>query len=314
MGELNPQMAEILAWIAKEGEGRPKRSELSAPEARAQMKAMFEAMWNTDRPVLWAVGDHVVDGPRGPIRVRLYDPGAPTPSPALVYFHGGGWVIGDLDTHDGVCRHLAKRAGIRVLSVDYRLAPEHPFPAPLEDCAAALGHAIERGGALGIDGNRVAVGGDSAGANLALASLLQRRDGGGRLPVCGVLIHGAYGAGEDTESHRRYGDGTYVLSTEDMRWFWGHYLGGADPLQPLAAPLRAGLRGLPPLLVTAAEIDPLADDSRRLVARLKEAGVEHLFALWPGVTHACMHMTSHLDCARTHVQDVALWLRERLSG
>jgi acetyl esterase len=171
---------------------RPERVSLSPIEARAQMNATFEAFWNADRPTLWAVYNQEIRGPQGMIRVRLYDPGLARPAPCLIYLHGGGWVIGTLDSHDGVCRRLALAGDFLVASVEYRLAPEHKFPAGLEDCVAAARWLAAHGTDWGIDAARLAIGGDSAGANLALATLLSLRDAGASLMRGGLLIYGAY--------------------------------------------------------------------------------------------------------------------------
>jgi acetyl esterase len=315
MPELNPQMAKILELMQEAMKDRPERVTLSPVEARAQTNATFEAFWNADRPPLWAVYNHEIPGPARQIRVRLYDPGVARPAPCLIYFHGGGWVICSLDTHDGACRRLAMAGDFMVASVDYRLAPEHKFPAGLEDCVAAVRWMAAHGADWGIDPGRLAIGGDSAGANLALATLLSLRDAGANPVRAGLLIYGAYAVDTDTPSQSAYGDGSYIVSTEDMRWFWDHYLRGeADKRNPLAAPLHADLRRLPPLLVTACEFDPLLDDGKRLVARLEEAGTPHRYAFWPGVTHACIHMTRMLDVAQTHIEDMGSWVREQLSA
>jgi acetyl esterase len=314
MPQLDPQMAAILALIAEAMKDRPARTTLPAAEARAQTNATFEAFWNTDRPTLWAVYNHMIPGPQAPIRIRLYDPGVTRPAPCLVYIHGGGWVICSLDTHDGLCRRLAQAGQLLVASVDYRLAPEHPFPAGLEDCLAAVRWIAANGGDWGIDTGRLAIGGDSAGANLALAALLSLRDAGEPPMRAGALIYGAYDPDLDTPSRQAYGDGSYILSADDMRWFWNHYLGEADRRDPLAAPLHADLADLPPLLVTAAEFDPLLDDSARLVARLEAAGTPHRYVVWPGVTHACLHMTRMLDAAQRHIEDIAAWARAQVAA
>ena len=150
MPELNPQMAAILALVAEAMKDRPERTALSPVDARAQTNATTEAFWNADRPVIWAVYNHEIPGPGGGIRcLRLYDPGIPRPAPCLIYIHGGGWVICSLDTHDGVCRRLAQAGGFLVASVDYRLAPEDKFPAPLEDCVAAVRWLAKHGWRLG---------------------------------------------------------------------------------------------------------------------------------------------------------------------
>jgi len=318
MPELNSQMAEILAVIAEGMEGRPERISLSPVEARAQGNATFEPFWNADRPILWAVYNHELPGAQGPLRVRLYDPGVERPAPCLIYLHGGGWVIGSLDSHDGVCRRLAQAGGLMVASVDYRLAPEHKFPAGLEDCVAAVRWIAAQGQRWGIDPARLAIGGDSAGGNLALASLLSLREEGTPSLKAGLLIYGAYlpyTAETETASQRAFGDGSYVLSQAEMRWFWGHYVSGpADDRNPLAVPMLAELGGLPPLMVTAAEFDPLLDDSTQLVARLEAAGAPHRYVLWPGVTHACIHMTRMLDVAQSHIAEMGAWLRAQLQA
>lgn len=315
MPELNPQMAEILALIEVALKDRPDRVTLPPVEVRAVTNATFEAFWNADRPTLWMVYNHEIPGPRGPIRVRLYDPGVARPAPCLIYIHGGGWVMCSLDTHDGACRRLAQAGQFMVASVDYRLAPEHKFPAGLDDCVAAVRWIAAHGEDWGIDPARLAIGGDSAGGNLSLATLLSLRDAGEAPLSAGLLIYGAFSEETDTASQRAYGDGSYILSSEEMRWFWNHYVNDpADHENPLAVPLRADLQGLPPLMVTAAEFDPLLDDSTRLVARLEAAGVPHRYVLWPGVTHACIHMTRMLDVAQDHILDMAGWVRGQLGN
>ncbi len=317
MPELNPQMVEILALVEEAMKDRPERVTLSAVEARAQASATFEAFWNADRPIVWAVYNHEIPGPRGPIRIRLYDPGIERPAPCLIFLHGGGWVICNLDSHDGICRRLAQAGGFLVASVDYRLAPEHKFPTGLDDCVAAARWLAANGRDWGIDTRRLAIGGDSAGGNLALAALLSLRDAGAAPLRAGLLIYGAYAAYTaefESASQRAFGDGSYILSSADMAWFWNHYINcPADNQNPLAAPLLADLGGLPPLMLAAAEFDPLLDDSTRLVAKLEAARVPHRYVLWPGVTHACIHMTRMLDVAQTHIEDMAAWVRERLT-
>ncbi len=307
MPEPNPQMAAILALIAEAMKDRPERTSLSPVEARAQTSATTEAFWNADRPVIWAVYNHEIPGPGGPVRIRLYDPGIARPAPCLVYVHGGGWVICNLDSHDGVCRRLAQAGGFLVASIDYRLAPEHKFPAGLDDCIAAVRWIATQGADWGIDTSRLAIGGDSAGANLALATLLSRRDQDESPLLAGLLIYGAYAAytaDSETASQKAFGDGSHILSRDDMRWFWDHYVRDeSDNRNPLAVPLLADLRGLPTLMVTAAELDPLLDDSTALVARLEAAGVPYRYVLWPGVTHASIQMTRMLDVAKDHIED-----------
>lgn len=260
--------------------------------------------------------DLALPGPAGPIRARLYRPaGAASPPPGVVVFaHGGGWTFGSIETHEGTARTLAGLSGCAVLSVDYRLAPEHPFPAPLDDVLAAV--AFVQGGGLGegVDGARIALAGDSAGANLALGALLALRDAGRPMPVTATLFYGCFAPLFDTQSHRRFGDGTYLLGSANMRWYWANFLGNDDfdGAPAHAAPLTADLAGLPPLYLNAAGLDPLLDDTLMLSARLAEAGVRHRFDLWPGVVHGFLRLARELPPAMAALEAAAAHLRGTL--
>ncbi len=312
MSKLHPQMAEILAMIARDMEGKPKIHEMTPAEAR-KLVDDYAGFWNEGAPEVPSA-DRTIPGPHGPIPVRIYDPGAAAPAPCLVYIHGGGWVLGNIAVYDGVCRRLARHGGFRIVSVDYRLAPEHKFPVPLEDCVAAIRWVAAEGAALGIDPARLAVAGDSAGGNLSLAAAMRLRDDGGPALKAAALIYGAFGVDFDTPSCRAYGTDDYLLSREDMAWFWDHYLrGAADRRDPYAVPLLGRFDGLPPLLVIGAEFDPLLDDSRRLVQKLAAAGAAHDWVLWPGVVHGCIDMARLLDPADGFLADIASWIAGRLS-
>ncbi len=239
-------------------------------------------------------------GAAGPLRARLYLPATGAPLPVTLYAHGGGWTFGDIDTHDGVMRMLATQSGAAVLGFDYRLAPEHPYPAPLDDCLAVLAH-VEKGG-LGeaIDRRRIALAGDSAGANLALGVLIKRRDDRGAMPKTAALFYGCYAPIYDTDSNTRCGDGSFLLGTDMMRWFWNNYLGptAAKDAPAACAPLHADHTGLPPLYLNAAGLDPLLDDTTMLSARLASAGVRHTLDIWPGVVHGFLRFARDLPAAR----------------
>ena len=214
MPEVDPHMAEILRLI--NGLDLPPYEGMSGAEARAAAEER-NVFWNEGNPEVARVRDLSIPGPAGPMCVRLYEPaGVGATSPGILYIHGGGWVICSLDTHDGVCRRLANAAGLRVASLDYRMAPEHPFPAPLDDCVAAASWLMERGTELGINPERLALAGDSAGGNLSLATLLALRDRSQPLPQTAALIYGAFSADLDSPSHQAYGGGEYVLSTPTM--------------------------------------------------------------------------------------------------
>jgi acetyl esterase len=238
MGELHPQMKAILDKIAETD--LPPLQTLSPAAARAQGDASFVPFWNANPPAVRSVTNVTFPGPAGPVAVRLYDPGVTRPAPCLVYLHGGGWVIGSLDAVDDPCRRIALAGRVLVASIDYRLAPEHKFPAGLEDCIAAVRWAAGAGEAHGIDGRRLAVGGDSAGANLSLATLVALRDAGGPRLRGGLLIYGAYSMSTDSPSHRAFGDGRYILSLAEMDWFTSHYF--ASPCRSLRSARRAAAR------------------------------------------------------------------------
>jgi acetyl esterase len=226
------------------------------------------------------------EGPSAPLDVRAYTPPDSDDRPVLVYFHGGGWVRGDLDTHDGLCRLLAEAADCVVVSVDYRRAPEHPFPIPVHDAYAAAAWAAEHAGVVGGDPDRIAVGGDSAGGNLAAAVTLLARERGEPEIDHQVLLYPVTDYDLDTESYRENAEG-YLLSRASMRWYWERYLDDElDGANPYASPLRApDCSGLPSATVVTAGYDPLRDEGAAYADRLREAGVEVTHADYPGMVH-----------------------------
>ncbi len=235
---VDPEIAVILREI--EEAGLPPASSLPVEVARVQMEERNQAL-NQDPPKLASVTDLEMPGPGGPIRLRHYRPSTAATLPLVIYFHGGGFVLGSLDTHDRLMRLLALDSGAALIGVDYRLAPEHPLPAGLDDCVAAIGWIRAAAQRLGVDPERVVLAGDSAGANLALASLLDLRDAGAAPCQGAALLYGCYWRRLDTASHAKFGDGSWRLGTAEMRWFWQHYLGDraiarparrADPCRP----------------------------------------------------------------------------------
>ena len=256
----------------------PFSADLPAPELRRSYESLSFFL-NAGAPSLPHIEERTIAAPSGRRRVRIYDPGTAAPAPTVVLLHGGGWMFGTIDSYDGFARQIAKRSGLRCLSVEYALVPEHPFPAALEDCIAAVRWAAsEEGASLGIDHERIALIGDSAGANLALAVCLALRDAGVSLVRGAVLAYGCYSLELGTPSARAHGSGRYFLSIAKIRRYWNDYL--PDPTartNPLAVPMLADLSKLPPLYIATGEFDPLRDDSLRLAERAKAAGVEPSF-------------------------------------
>lgn len=254
-------------------------------------------------------------GPAGPLRLRLIrpssDPG--TPLPVLIYFHGGGFVLNSIDTHDRLLRLLARHSGAAVCAVAYSLAPERRFPHQRAEALAALRWVVRHGADRGLDPERIAVGGDSAGANLALGLALDARYEPGPPLSFGLLLYGMFAHDFDTESHRLFGGGRYGLTTERMRWYWRQYLGDDGTARdPAAAPLLADLRGLPPLHVAAAGLDCLRDDSLRLARRLETARIPHRLVLHDTLPHSFASMTRHVRKAEAAVVLAAEAVRRHL--
>ena len=314
--DIDPQYAAIRAIADRSGVRPADPLAMPVDEARRAARS-YHAIWTPQTPVLDHVGERTITGPAGPIRLRLYVPGTQTAErrhlPVMVYFHGGGFVLNGLETHDGLMRLIAAEAGIAVCAVSYSLAPEHRFPIQLHEALAAIGWLRENAGEIGVDASRIAVGGDLAGANLALSATLALRDAG-RSPVAmAVLSYGMFAADFDTPSHRRFGGGQYGLTTERMRWYWQQYLGQqGTPDDPRAAPLWADLRGLPPVMLIAAGADCLLDDSVRLADRLTEAGVPNRLSIHPGALHSFLQLAGHLDAADRAIAEIATGLREVL--
>jgi acetyl esterase len=310
---LDPQAANVIDLVVKSG--RPPYHLLSPKEARRMFLETRPAS-TPPAPQIGAVRDVTADGPVGAIPLRVYRPaGVPdaTRLPAHVYFHGGGWVIGDIETHDVLCRQLTAEAGVAVVSVDYRLAPEHKFPASVDDAWAATRWVASHADELGVDARRLSVGGDSAGGNLAAVVALLARDAGAPAIALQVLVYPVTDLGTETKSYADLADG-YMLTRDSMRWFRAQYLAKEeDALDWRVSPIRATLlAGLPPALVITAGFDPLRDEGEAYARRLREAGVRTVLRRHPGYVHGFIHALALGPAPREAIAEMGGALRAAL--
>lgn len=295
---IDPQAKAYLEWLASLD--LPPLDQQTPEDARAASEGRAAALFGPVEDV-HAVEDFEVDG----VPVRLYAPSADA-GPIVVFFHGGGWVVGSLDTHDGLCRALAKSTGCRVVAVHYRLAPEHRFPAAVDDCWTVTRWAFGQT-------PRVAVAGDSAGGNLAAVMALRARDAGLRL-ASQVLVYPVIDHRFDTPSYAANAEG-YSLTLDGMRWYWDHYLGGADGSHPDASPLRAdSVAGVAPALVVVCGLDPLRDEGVAYAERLRTAGVPVELSEYEGMIHGFVRMNAVIDRSRDLQDEVARHLAAALTA
>ena len=290
-----------------ESGGGPALWEMSPDDARA-LSAVMGAMDNP--PEVAKVEDRVIPGPAGEVPVRIYTPDAPAPRPVIAFFHGGGFVICSVETHDGLARRLANALGAVVVSVEYRLAPEARCPAAAEDCYAATQWIHEHAAELEADPDRLIVAGDSAGGNLAAVVSLMAREQNGPPITRQVLVYPVIDAACDAPSYAENGEG-YFLEATGMRWFWDHYLGpDGDGAHQNASPIRASdLSGLPPAVVITAEFDPLRDEGEAYAAKLAGCGVPVDRKRYDGMIHGFLYMPAVVGKAREAIDDIAAALR-----
>lgn len=308
---LDPEVKALLERLQAE-DPRPRCS-LSIAETRD--KYLQSRNLAGEPRKLEYVEDYAISGREGSIPIRIHAPSTGTALPALVYCHGGRFISGDLETHDPVCRDLAVRSGCIVVAVDYRLAPEHRFPAALDDAYDAVIWISLNGRDLGIDTARIGMGGDSAGANLAAAVALLDRDRTGDTLRCQLLVYPMLDATRSLDSHRTFATG-YGPGSDDMMRGWSEYLGGeVEPRHPPASPFFAeDLRGLPPALVQIAEYDSLRDEGEDYARRLSEAGVPTTCTRYDGAIHGFFQMAGVLKLGWRAMDEAAGFLRDTLSA
>jgi len=313
MTQLDPQARQVLDMMA--ASGAPPLDQMSATDAREASTAAFTMMTSPKVDVAEA-RDLSADGPAGKIKLRLYRPAGSTSEqtlPVLVYLHGGGWVICDIETHDQICRRISNDSGCAVVSVDYRLAPEHKFPAAVDDSYAATCWVAQNAKALGVDATRLAVGGDSAGGNLATVVCLMARDGDGPKIKHQLLIYPVTDLAGNTESYTVNGQ-DYFLTKSLMQWFGAHYLRSeADVADWRASPARAAsLKGLPSATVAVCGFDPLRDEGTAYAEMLRKAGVATDLHRYEHQIHGFLLMDGAIAEAQTCMADLGRALRKAL--
>jgi acetyl esterase len=302
---LHPEYDAMLKALA--ATPGPALSDMPVADARAMYRMMRPAAPDL---AVGKVEDRTVPGPAGAIPVRIYTPNGTAPFPILINFHGGGWVIGDLETADAVSREFCQRVGCIVVSVDYRLAPEHRFPAAVDDSYAAARWVADNAAALNGDAKRIAVGGESAGGNLAAVVCHLARDRKGPAIAFQLLAYPVTDASYATSSYRENADG-YLLTRAGMEWFWDTYCPNpADRKNPLATPLNAtNFAGLPPALIMTAEFDPLRDEGAAYAAKLKSAGVAVDYVCFDGLIHDFLAMSRQLSAVKPAMDRAVAGLR-----
>ena len=312
LAEMDPQMAAHARKMAAMAKPYGDPYERPLAETREIVGKLF-GYWAKGGPRMQRRAHHHFDGPDGTrILLRIHYPVAKRPLPVVVYMHGGGWTINSIDTHDRLMRECARRSGAAVLAVNYSKAPEHKFPAALNECVALVRWLRKQGRGWGLDPKRIMVGGDSAGAQLALGTCLVLRDACEDILAGQILIYGGFACDFETESYKRFGEGGYLMTAADVKMFWDYYLNNErERTHPLATPLNARLDGLPPTIVIAAGMDVLLDENVAVAGKLWTARVPCDLVVYDGVCHGFMRLPHVVDTAARAHDDLARWIRQR---
>jgi acetyl esterase len=306
---LDQEAAMVLELMKKSD--RPAIDTLSAKEGRTQADTLSERA-EADPPDVARVIDGAIPTTGGQLRYRRYWPSGASGAilPTLIYYHGGGFVIGNIETHDSTCRRIANKSQCQVISIDYRLAPEHAYPAPVEDALVAFRHIAANARVFDADPAMLAVGGDSAGGNLAAVVCQQQKASGGTMPAFQMLIYPATDSVNQTPSRQKFAEG-YFLTGRMMKWFFDFYTPkGTDLTDPRVSPLLTkDLSGLPPAFVLTAGYDPLRDEGRAYADRLIDAGIKVTYTNYPGTIHGFFSMTRFLHQGLKANDEAAMVMR-----
>jgi acetyl esterase len=310
---IDPELVAAGRLLQEQGLVAPDRTQVPLAEVRAAQDRIGAFLGEGSVP-LRQERDLALPGPHGQVPCRLYLPDDAVRPPLLVYAHGGGFMQGSLPSWDAMLRELVRQSGAAALSIDYKLSPEHRFPKAFEEMVAMTRLAASEGSGLGIDPARIAVGGDSAGANLALGAALALRNAGLAAVRFMLLIYGVYSTDTESPSWQRFGQGTGLSQTQ-MRWIWETYLEAPGQQRDWrAAPILAGLEGLPPAHLVVGSLDPLLDDSRRLAAALDAADVPNRIEVYDGINHGFIRYGRLIGTARQALGDCAAALRQGLAA
>jgi len=312
--DVDPDIRRFIELTSAEYARHPALADVPFSRAR-EVAELVRAPWAAGGPAMHQTFEQMVETPHGSVRVRVHNPSATPNKPALIYVHGGGWMLFSIDTHDRLMREYAARADVVVIGMDYDRSPEVRFPVALEQVVAVVRWAASQAEALDIDRARLAIGGDSAGGNMSFATALSLRDAGeGDLIKALLLNYAVLNHDTSEEYHARFGGEGYMLASHEMDAFWDNYiLDPAQRLSPLASPMRADVDNLPPVFMTIPECDLLTGQSLEMAARLREGGVPVSENIYPGATHSFLEAVAIAPIADRALQDASVWLRETLA-
>lgn len=309
---LDPQIRRFVTLMSERWRQHPPLDRVSYVEAR-RVAEQVRSHWTQGGPRMEKTTEAMVPFAQGPVRIRAHIPSTARPLPALVYLHGGGWTFFSIDTHDRLMREYAARAGVVVVGVEYSLSPEMRFPRAIEETAAVIRWLGQTGATLCVDPGRIALGGDSAGAAMTIATCLKLRDEQQPDAIKAMLLnYGAFDAACSGESYQRYGQGGYLWDPGEMCGFWRNYLGDTPPTDPLACPIHADVRGLPPAFSCIPECDVMYDEALAMAEKLRRAGVASNVATYAGATHSFLEAVSIAKVSDRGFADASRWLSDTL--